>query len=42
MGVLHEVRDHIGLVPVHDAGERQEEDLDRIRRGQHLGILRGV
>ncbi len=39
---LDEVRDDIGLVPVHDAGERQEEDLQGVGRGQHSGILRTV
>jgi hypothetical protein len=39
--LLDEIGDDIGLVPVHDAGEGQEEDLHKVGRGQHRPILPG-
>lgn len=39
--LLDKVRDDLGLVPVHNAGERQEEDLPRGGRGPHRVILPG-
>ena len=33
--LLHEVGDDVGLVAVNQAGERYEEDLERVDLGQH-------
>jgi hypothetical protein len=33
--LLDEVGDDVGLVAVHQAGKRHEEDLERVALGQH-------
>ena len=39
--LLDEVGDDIGLVPAHDAGKGEEEDLQGVGGGQHRPILPG-